>query len=85
MSKSLRAQFKQFWATYSKNEHIFCIKQIQTSYPVTAKQHMSINNKIARAVTGQSLISNLKHLSVDYDHCDGLYAATVGMNTNVRQ
>lgn len=46
---------------------------------------MSINNKIARAVTGQSLISNLKHLSVDYDHCDGLYAATVGMNTNLRQ
>lgn len=56
---------------------------METSYPVTAKQNMSINNKIA--VTGQSLMTILKHLSADYDRCDGLYAAAVGMNTNSRQ
>lgn len=58
---------------------------METSYSVTVKQNMSINNKIAKAMTGQSLITNLKHLSVDYDHCDGLYAAVGGMNTNFRQ
>lgn len=73
-------------ATHSaKNKHIICIKQIETSYTVTAKQNTSINSKIAKVVTGQSLMINLKHLSADYDHCDGLYAAAVGMNANFRQ
>lgn len=58
---------------------------METSYPVTAKENMSINNKIAKVVTSQSLMTNLKHLSADYDRYDRLYAAAVGMNTNFRQ
>lgn len=77
MSKSLCA------TRSATKEHVLCIKQIETSYTVSAKVNTSINNRIA--VTGQSLMTNLKHQSVDYDHCDGLYAAAVDMNANFRQ
>lgn len=82
MSKSLCATLT---AIVGQNEHILYVKQIEASYPVTAKRNMSINDKIAKAVTSQSLMPNLKHLSADYGRCDGLYAAVVDMNTNCRQ
>lgn len=82
MSKSLCATLT---AIVGQNEHILYVKQIETSYPVTARGNMSINDKTAKAVTGQSLMPNLKHLSADYGRRDGLYAAVVDVNAICRQ
>lgn len=76
---------QQLLGHLQKKSGSFSIKQIETLYPVTAKHNKSISKKTVRAVTDQSLMANLKHLSADYDQCDGLYAATVGMNTNTKQ
>lgn len=54
-----------------QNKHILYIEQIETSYPVTANSRVSINNKMAKAATGQSPMDNLRHLSADYSCCDG--------------
>lgn len=64
MSKSLWATLPAVVATYRENERIYWIKQMKTSSPVSAKQNMSINNKIAEVVTGQLLMTDIYQLIV---------------------
>lgn len=84
MFNSLCATLSAIVATYRKNERTIWFKRIKASGPVSAKQNMSISNNMAKMVTGQSPMTNLKHLSADYDHRDGLYAAAVGTKTHFR-
>lgn len=77
MSKSLCATLSAIVDRFKKNEHILYFKQIETSYPVTIIW-------IAKVVTGQPLMTILKHVLAYNDDCDGLYAVVLDMNTNFR-